>query len=587
MHKSASTYSANRETLPRLISTKKFPEDFESLLGWDNEVPNIVVPYEIESTLQPDGHHSVAEVKTLAEIAQHGIGNFFNSYDPRFKSYLSSTISNATKNSKTALRRAIREKNAVIRIRGKILRSKVWRAIPSYYNVSAFTLSPDERTEDFAHDVFTENEKTIHGRGRHTYEQFLLAITSAHLGEVLSAALLNLDQIYNAAELKIAAAQIAENTATTIQSANTIKAPASSRFTLSTATGSIAIHASDIARLEASLQTGIRQLSLLGEAALSRAFAVGIGALIYSPSLGNGELYPETVLTLPAETLGYRQPSNLEEIAAEESAVDLEYRIVEGSRKYSVVRSTREGNLSSKVPVRALHYNATTKSYFSTATDLPPIALFFPSHASGKKSTSLPAEPVERPTYSGLTLSPIIVTPESLPVAESVDFRDCIYCFPAETGLPPIYVVFNRPYGATTPGVHSGRWYDPEKAGGPTVSLDWRDASITQEGIDLVRLHTKRFGRSDANSIMIDRLERIFRGELSADTVDKKFYTHELRELERYRALGIHDKANTQDGGATWNNAHTATLEDFGLVDSIDQFYTEEALNAAQQQPYE
>lgn len=201
-------------------------------------------------------------------------------------------------------------------------------------------------------------------------------------------------------------------------------------------------------------------------------------------------------------------------------------------------------------------------------------------HSTGDSSTALPSHPGEQSVYPGVTLAPIEITSESLPSVAPIDFRDCIYCFPAETGLPPIYIVFNRPYGGTTKGAHSGRWYDPEKAGGPTLELDWRDATITRQGIDLVKLHTARFGTSSANKVMIGRLEKILGGERIIETIDKLFYTHEIRELERYRALGVPDSTLVLDEGVTWNNTHTATLEDFRLKDSMSQFYTKEALSA-------
>ena len=62
---------------------------------------------------------------------------------------------------------------------------------------------------------------------------------------------------------------------------------------------------------------------------------------------------------------------------------------------------------------------------------------------------------------------------------------------------------------------------------------------------------------------MIARLQQIEQGKLTATDWDKRFYTHELREYERYHALGIAD--GMDPGREVWNNAHTATLEDFGL----------------------
>ena len=59
--------------------------------------------------------------------------------------------------------------------------------------------------------------------------------------------------------------------------------------------------------------------------------------------------------------------------------------------------------------------------------------------------------------------------------------------------------------------------------------------------------------------------DAIERGEILPTDVDLRFYSHELRELERVRNLGIQDHVDL--GDAIWNNVHTATLEDFGIAD--------------------
>ncbi len=118
--------------------------------------------------------------------------------------------------------------------------------------------------------------------------------------------------------------------------------------------------------------------------------------------------------------------------------------------------------------------------------------------------------------------------------------------------------------GATVKGFYSGRYYNPEKAGGPILVLSWVDAMVTQEGIALVRLHTGRLDYSAANDVMIGRLEKILAGELMMTDINKRYYTHEISELERYRAIGVDDGPVPDEiKDEVWNNAHTATLEDF------------------------
>jgi hypothetical protein len=75
---------------------------------------------------------------------------------------------------------------------------------------------------------------------------------------------------------------------------------------------------------------------------------------------------------------------------------------------------------------------------------------------------------------------------------------------------------------------------------------------------------------------MIPRLEKILQGELT----DKRFYIHEIRVLERYRAPGIPDGVSSHDDGTTWNNTHTAALEDYKFSSERSLLYTLEALKA-------
>ncbi len=106
---------------------------------------------------------------------------------------------------------------------------------------------------------------------------------------------------------------------------------------------------------------------------------------------------------------------------------------------------------------------------------------------------------------------------------------------------------------------------------------------MTQAGIDLVKLHTGRFSPSDANAIMIDRLKKILLGKLVITDVDKRFYTHEIRELERFRALGVADGVNSDDD-VVWNNTHAATLEDYKVKDAFELLYTPDAIEADEKQ---
>ena len=99
-------------------------------------------------------------------------------------------------------------------------------------------------------------------------------------------------------------------------------------------------------------------------------------------------------------------------------------------------------------------------------------------------------------------------------------------------------------------------------------------------GLDEVKSHAGRFGESPENKVMIERLEKILKGELQATDTDKRFYTHEIRELERYRNLGVKDGEVPENDAEVWNNTHTATLEDYKLSSDESLLYTPDALNS-------
>ncbi|SER05848.1 S-type Pyocin [Rosenbergiella nectarea] len=180
--------------------------------------------------------------------------------------------------------------------------------------------------------------------------------------------------------------------------------------------------------------------------------------------------------------------------------------------------------------------------------------------------------PVQIPDRTTVTIYP---KPEEV-------IRDTIIVFPADSELKPVYAVFNKPYGETNAkGKYSNRPYNPDKAGGPTKNLDWKGISIDQIGVDKVKLHTSRFGDSPDNKVMIDRLESILKGELQPTDIDKRYYSHELRELERYHALGVPDGVEDE---SVWNDAHTATLEDYKVNEKKSHYILQRLKKPMKQQ---
>jgi hypothetical protein len=128
-------------------------------------------------------------------------------------------------------------------------------------------------------------------------------------------------------------------------------------------------------------------------------------------------------------------------------------------------------------------------------------------------------------------------------------------------------------------GRASGRQFEPHNAGGLIRQLSSERVRITSRGVDVVERHVSRFGPDRANAVMIERLRAIADERLEPTPVDRGFYTHELREYVRYRRLGYESgtPADPEAAHTLWNNAHTATLEDYGLPVTPSALYHPEA----------
>ncbi|ECG0161225.1 colicin-D [Salmonella enterica] len=206
-----------------------------------------------------------------------------------------------------------------------------------------------------------------------------------------------------------------------------------------------------------------------------------------------------------------------------------------------------------------------------------------PPAAPSDTASPPPSVPVT-PVHTGTEIKPVeTITVTTTPAADIGGLQDFIYWRPdaAGTGVEPVYVMLSGLYGETNAkGKYSGRDYNSDKAGGPIQDLDWKTATIDREGVDKVKLHTGRFGELPDNKVMIDRLENILNGGLQATDTDLRFYTHEIRELERYRNLGVKDGVIPDNYDEVWNNTHTATLEDYKINEKTQPLYTPEAEEA-------
>lgn len=361
-------------------------------------------------------------------------------------------------------------------------------------------------------------------------------------------------------------------------------AVASSSPAFSFASTAIVLAPSTSSAILAALRAALPTLTAAGAGLITPAL-IGFAALLAPSRLGNGERFSVSV---PLAELSAQSPQTLRELADRRGMLNLPVGLGVrplGELAEVFVATTDDFHIRSDVPVLQATYDLLNDVYETALPDLPTDFLTWtPAISPGKTSTESPAVNLEPPDYAGATIVAVAGRLDLNPVLVE-GWDRFIIVFPADSGIAPLYVVLSSPYeGATTKGKYSGRDFNPEQAGGPILSLDWRTAVITGSGIDAVKLHIARLDQSDANDIMIQRLEKILSGHLMPTDTDLRYYTHEVRELDRFRALGLADHFKPDRESPLWNNAHTATLEDFKLRDEESLLYSLEAIAAADKQ---
>ncbi|WP_432218637.1 S-type pyocin domain-containing protein [Pseudomonas kribbensis] len=355
-----------------------------------------------------------------------------------------------------------------------------------------------------------------------------------------------------------------------------------------TFTGPLGVFGNNLATTLA-LRTSLQTAVSLALAAISTAAApviVGFAALLAPSRLGNSDLYS---VSIPLSDLAPDLNADLHHLAAVGGTVDLPVRLGSSTmddKVEFVVVMTDGVTIPAHVPVRAARFDASKNVYVSTTSDTnSPTLTWTPLVQPQDTSTHLPLADTNPPVYDGAEVVPDEGRIDPFPELDRYGFGGFITVFPIESGLPPLLVVFSSPYdGAFLRGKYSGRVFNPNKSGGPILDLDWRTAVINRAGIDAVKLHIARLDQSDANDVMIQRIEEILSGRLASTDTDLRYYTHEIRELERFRALGLSDVFRPDKESPMWNNAHTATLEDFKLEDNEALLYTKDAIEAADKQ---
>lgn len=210
--------------------------------------------------------------------------------------------------------------------------------------------------------------------------------------------------------------------------------------------GAIAATEGVATALQAAIRAAIASLAGF-LASTASGLLVGVTALVYSPKLANGELPERYAFSTPLSDLAPGQDNDLQAIAAVGGTIDLPYRIssktAEDGQSEVFVVKTDGVTVPSKVRVVAATYNTEQKVYIATTADSPPRTLTWtPIVNPGNSSTTSPVEPSEPPVYTGATVTPVQGRVDIFPGVSAAGFDDYVWIFPADSGLPPLYVMF-------------------------------------------------------------------------------------------------------------------------------------------------
>jgi membrane protein involved in colicin uptake len=289
-------------------------------------------------------------------------------------------------------------------------------------------------------------------------------------------------------------------------------------------------------------------------AATAPGLLVGLGALIYPSELGNGELPERYALSLPLTDLGVSSDTE-QSTGTIDVPVRLGFKPSDGEETAIIAIPADGVNVSTSVRVIPVTYDAVENVYTASTPDTPERTLIWtPIVQPGDSSTATPVENPPAPVYEGATLVPVGGRIDTYPDLADVEIDDYIFVFPADSGLPPLYVVFKSP--RNMPGVVSGDGHD--------VSAGWlgltegEGAPIPKQIADQLRGRKfgsfSRFRRAFWKLIATDEM---LSDQFSALNLDRmrNGYSPIVREEQRAgrrEVLEIHHLHHISEGGAVY-----------------------------------
>ncbi|WLI10059.1 MULTISPECIES: hypothetical protein [Pseudomonas] len=230
--------------------------------------------------------------------------------------------------------------------------------------------------------------------------------------------------------------------------------------------------------LEMAVQSAVNAFIDFGGIA-AKTGPVFVTAMVYSPTLGNGELSAEQrqrlfqAFGVPAQALGLTDRQAMQSVADAGGSVEVAYRlkpetVPEGT---AIIAVTTGDDIGADVPVINAVLDPLTGRYSAEIPGSPARHLQFTQDTTQVATASQP----------GLSM----LTPQVEAIATGVDLRisDCIVCVPDQ---PPIYFTFNLPPIGS--GVVTG-------VGKPAANDWWKTASQAQGAAIPVQIGDQFRGR--------------------------------------------------------------------------------------------
>lgn len=208
-----------------------------------------------------------------------------------------------------------------------------------------------------------------------------------------------------------------------------------------------------------------------------RSIGTNLPALVafYSPTLGDGELGPSW-FAIPARELGISETIDLEFIAAQRGSVPVTHRLSTKWDEDNYWLTADGKTVSNKVPVRTFTYNIEKNLHeFIRDEDDAPSLVWTPAVRPENNSTSLPSSETYNGLYVGTTVPNEQFFVDGFPAFDLDTLEDYILVFPADSGLPPLYIAFKSP--RYLPGTVTGQ--------GGQLRQDWEAHASTQLGAEI------------------------------------------------------------------------------------------------------